>query len=78
MLLISAVQQGDSVIHTYTYIYILFHVLYHGLSQDIDYSSLCSTVCPQVSESFTSFEDFQRKEGATFGLPFQGSVARVP
>ena len=41
--LISAVQQSDSVI----YIYILFHILFHcGLSQDNDYSSLCSTVGP--------------------------------
>ena len=30
-----------------TYIYILFHILFHdGLSQDIEYSSLCSTVVP--------------------------------
>ena len=41
MLLISAVQQSDSVIH----IYILFYILFHDvLSQDIEYSSLCSTV----------------------------------
>ena len=40
-MLISAVQQSDSVIH----IYILFHILFHyGLSQDIEYSSLCYTV----------------------------------
>ena len=42
---ISAVQQGDSVIHinTDTYLYILFH---YGLSQDIEYSSLCYTAGP--------------------------------
>ena len=31
----------------YRYIYILFHILFHyGLSQDIEYSSLCYTVGP--------------------------------
>ena len=42
--LISAAQQSDSVIHV---IYILFHILFHyGISQDIEYSSLCYTVGP--------------------------------
>ena len=37
-MLISTVQQSDSVIH-------IFHILFHcGLSQDIEYSSLCYTV----------------------------------
>ena len=41
--LISAVQQRDSVVP----MYILFHVLFHyGLSQEIEYGSLCSTVGP--------------------------------
>ena len=32
---------------SYTYIYILVHILFHyGLSQDIEYSSLCCTVGP--------------------------------
>ena len=32
---------------SYTFIYILFHILFHyGLSQNIEYSSLCSTVGP--------------------------------
>ena len=40
VVLISAVQQSDSVI--YVYIYILFHVLFcYGLSQDIEYTSPC-------------------------------------
>ena len=40
-MLISAVQQSDSVIHTC----ILFHILFHyDLSQDIESSSLCYTV----------------------------------
>ena len=44
-MLISAVQQSDSVIHTYIYVYILFHILSHyGLSQDIDFSSLCYAI----------------------------------
>ena len=42
MMLISAVEQSDSVI-----IYILFYILFHyGLSQDTEYSSLCSPVGP--------------------------------
>ena len=40
-MLISAVQQSDSVIHTGTFFFkILFH---YGLLQDIEYSSLCCT-----------------------------------
>ena len=43
VVLISAVQQSDSVIH----MYILFHTLFHyGLPQDSEYISLCSTVGP--------------------------------
>ena len=45
VVLVSGIQKSDSVIHTY--IYILFHILFHsGLSQDIEYSSLCYTVEP--------------------------------
>ena len=34
--------------HTHTHTHILFHILFHyGLSQDIDYSSLCYTVGPR-------------------------------
>ena len=41
MLLISATQQGDPVMH----VYILFPILFHyGLLQDIEYSPLCYTV----------------------------------
>ena len=45
IVLTSSLQQSDSVIHTHTprYVYILFH---YGLSQDIEYSSLCYTVLP--------------------------------
>ena len=44
MLLITAVEQNDSVIYTHTYIYIytyiLFYILSHyALSQDTEYSS---------------------------------------
>ena len=43
--LISAIQNSDSVVYIYMYTHALFHVLFHdGLSQDIDYSSLPSTV----------------------------------
>ena len=39
VVLISAVQQSDLVIHRYS-----FHILFiYGLSQDIEYSSLCYT-----------------------------------
>ena len=42
--LISSVQQSDSVVCVYMFFFILsFH---HGLSQDTDYSSLCYTVGP--------------------------------
>ena len=42
-MLISALQQSDSVVC----IYILFHILFHdSLSQDAEYSSLCYTVGP--------------------------------
>ena len=44
--LISTVQQNDSVIYI-LYIYILCHILFHyGLSQDIKYSSLYYTEGP--------------------------------
>ena len=37
----------SKVIQLYIYIHILFHILFHyGLSQDIEYSSLCYTVGP--------------------------------
>ena len=32
---------------SYTYTYILFHILFHcGLPQEVEFSSLCSTVGP--------------------------------
>ena len=41
VVLISSVQQSDSVIH----IYVIFHILFHSdLSQDIEYSSLCGSI----------------------------------
>ena len=53
----SGVQQHDSVIHIY--IHILFHILFHyGLSQDIEYSSLCyrvGTCCLWNAFSFDIF-----------------------
>ena len=43
IVLISAIQQW--VGYTYTYLCVLFHVLFHyGLSQDVEYGSLCYTV----------------------------------
>ena len=42
-MLISDIQQYSYIIH----IYILFHILSHyGVSQNIEYSSLCYTVGP--------------------------------
>ena len=41
VVLISAEQQSDSVTHVYTFLYILFH---SGLSEDVEYSSLCYSV----------------------------------
>ena len=47
VVLISAVQQSDSVIHIYIYIYTFFFIFFSiGLSQDIRYSSLCYAVGP--------------------------------
>ena len=44
-MLISSVQQSDSVIQVY--ICIFFHILFHYVSpQDIEYRSLCYTVGP--------------------------------
>ena len=48
-MLVSGVQQSDSVIHTFihTYISVLCQILFHyRLLQDIEYSSLCYTVGP--------------------------------
>ena len=45
VVLVSGVQQSESVIHIC--LYILFQILFHyRLLQDIDYSSLCYTVGP--------------------------------
>ena len=45
VLVLSDVQEIDSVIHTCIYIYILFNILVHyGLLQDTEHSSLCYTV----------------------------------
>ena len=45
VVLVSGVQQSDSVL--YMCIYILFDILFHySLSQDIDYNSLCYTIGP--------------------------------
>ena len=51
MCLISAIQQSDSVIN------ILFHILFHyGLSQDVEYSSLCYAIgtCLSILYTFAS------------------------
>ena len=45
---VSGVHQSESVIHTH--VSIIFQILFHdGLSQDTEYSSLCSTVGPCCS-----------------------------
>ena len=39
---LTAIQQSDSVIHTHTHIYNLFHIIFHyGLSQDTELSFPC-------------------------------------
>ena len=43
--LISSVQQSDSIIHVYIHLHILFH---YDLSNDFEYSSLCCRVDPFV------------------------------
>ena len=43
VVLITAVQQSDLVVHTYIFLHILFH---YGLSQDVEYSSLWYKVGP--------------------------------
>jgi len=43
VVLTSAIQQNDSIIHTYILLNIIFH---YSLSQDTEYSSLCYTVRP--------------------------------
>ena len=49
-MLIYTVQQCDSVIHINAF---FFHILCHyGLSQNIEYSSLCSTIGPCCSLTF--------------------------
>ena len=48
LMLVSAVQQSDSLIH------ILFHILFHyGSLQNIEYSSLCYVVGPCLSILYT-------------------------
>ena len=44
VVLISAIQQSD---YSYIHVCILFNILFHyGLSQDVEYSSLCYTLGP--------------------------------
>ena len=50
VLLVSDIQQSDSVIHAYIYIFFRYVLFHHRLLQDIDYSSLCYTIstCDQT------------------------------
>ena len=44
---VSATHHSDAFIQLYMYIHILFHIIFfYGLSQDIEYSSLCCIVGP--------------------------------
>ena len=45
-MLVSGVQQSESVIYIYMHIYILFQILFRRLLQDIQHSSQCYTVNP--------------------------------
>ena len=44
--LVSNVQQSDSIIHKYTNIFLFYILLHYRLLQDIEYSSLCYIVGP--------------------------------
>ena len=44
VVLISAVQQSDSVCEFRMCVHIIFHIFHYGLSQDIEYGSLYYTV----------------------------------
>ena len=66
-MLISIVQQSDSVIH----IYILFH---YGLSQDIEYRSLCFMVGPCCLYIYTSIPScIWCQIPSSLSLPFPAS-----
>ena len=74
-MLISAVQQSDSVIHKY--IYILFKMIFHyDLSRDIDYSSLSYYSRTLFQNSFSCIMDSDsenRKDGIVFFHLFLGN-----
>ena len=49
VVLISTAQHSDSFIHTYLLLYMCIHIIFHihfhyGVSQNIEYGSLCYTV----------------------------------
>ena len=70
VVLISALWQSDSFIHTY----ILFCILFpHDLSQDIEYSSLCYTMgfccLPKCKWSCSVMSDSLQPHGLTYQVP---------
>ena len=77
VVLISAVQQSDSVIHIYIYTHILLKIIFHyDLSQDIDYNSLsyCSRTLFQNSFSCIMESNSEnRKDGIVFFHLFLGN-----
>ena len=46
VVLISAVEQSNSVIHIYKFFFFFNVFLHYGLSQDVGYSFLCYTLEP--------------------------------
>ena len=65
-MLIFAVQQSDSIIK---YIYIIFHILFHyGLSQDIEYRSLC----------FMDFPGGSVGKDSAYNAGYTGDTGSIP
>ena len=55
VVLVSGVQQSDSVIHICVHRFIIFHIRFHyGLLQDAEYSPLCYTVGPCLYFTYSS------------------------
>ena len=67
--LISAVQQSDSVIHIYS----LSYSFPYGLSQDIEYSSLCYTV---GHATYTSLHQLISNSLVVFKNPFLAFLSK--
>ena len=55
--------------HTYTYIYTICHILFHfGLSQDVEYNSLCHTSVAQSCPTFCDLMDCSPPGSSVHGI----------